>query len=431
VVRKNRVQLPVLRNDGRQQLLPFGFDEESGVYTFPSNVVVDESWTAKQGVDFFLDILSDFPLPVISVEENGEKRIMFDPRGVAACIAGMVAPFAEGLLPAHTLRCGFIYTANQPRSGKSLLAKMAIAPITGQAAGLTLAKDEESLRNRIDAALLSGQSCLFFDNVKGFIESHVIEALMTLPYWQGRAFHTQRMFTVKNETTVFISGNNATVSADINGRFIYIELFMDTADPNSRKHKRELDDRWLVDPKNRSDMLSALWALVRNWDAKGRPGAPTHLAGFRAWCDVVGGIVCAASELSNGAIGNPLLQVELANAGDKEAKHLRRLVECLLDGIYQDSLEYTPAEVAEEAMKNGLFDWYMPELPEGEDIEKVLKQPERVRFGKMLVAKTGEEPRGVKYLINRMQDNGTTEAQLWRLSYRGSGRSRRYLLNRE
>jgi len=352
------------------------------------------------------------------------------PRGVGACIAGMIAPFAEGLFPAFTLRCGFIYTANASRSGKSLLAKMAIAPITGQAAGLTLTKDEQSLNNRIDSMLLSGQGCLFFDNVKGYIESHTIEALMTLPYWQGRLFQTQRIFTVKNETTVFISGNNATVSADINGRFVYIELFSETSDPNERKHTRELDDAWLMQPGNRADILSALWAMVRHWDVAGRPPAATHIAGFKAWCDVVGGIVCSVGELSKGAIGNPLVQPDLSSAGDKESKHLRRLVEAMLEGTIVDNLEFTPAEVSEIAMTNGLFDWFMPELPEGKTVDDVLKQPERVRFAKLLVAKSGEEPRGIRYLLNHWDEAGHTEQQLWRFSYRGSGRSRRYTLAR-
>ncbi|XHR27536.1 MAG: hypothetical protein ACFUZC_16520 [Chthoniobacteraceae bacterium] len=432
VGRKNRVQLPRLCRDGRIELLPRGFDAESGVFTFPSEVAIDETWTAKKACDYFLDLLSEFPLPVISVDmPDGSKKIMFDPRGVGACIAGMVSTFVEGLLPSHTLRCGFIYTANAPRSGKSLLGKMAIAPITGQAAGFTLSRDDDSMRKQIDSALLCGQSCLFFDNVKGYLESHVLEALMTLPYWQGRVLGTQRMFTVKNETSIFISGNNATVSADINGRFIYVELFMDTADPSAREHRRELDDRWLVDPKNRSDILSALWALVRHWDAAGRPGAPTHLAGFKAWCDVVGGIVCSVSELSGGAIGNPLAPVELAAAGDKESKHLRKLVEAMLDGSIEENLEFTPAEVTEIAMTNGLFDWFLPELPEGKKVDDVLKQPERVKLGKLLVAKSGEEPRGVRYLVKHWDKTGKEEQQLWRFSFRGSGRSRRYLLTHE
>lgn len=434
VIRKNRVRLPVMRKSGKIELLPQGYDEESGVFTFPSNVVIDESWTAQRAIDHFLDLYSEFPLPLVTLEaENGDKQVRPCPRAIGACIAGCMAPFAEGLLPPTTLRCGFIYTANSSGSGKSLLAKMNIAPITGQAAGLTLGRDEEALRGRIDAVMLSGQSMLFFDNVKGYIESQIIEGLMTLPYWQGRTYHTQRMFTVKNETTIFISGNNATVSPDINRRFVYVELFLETADPRDRKIRREIDDLWLVDPKNRAAILSAMWAIVRHWDAGGRKAPGAWIAGFRAWCDVVGGIVCSVTELSGGAIGNPLVQPDLSTSGDKETKHMKRLVELLVvDGRSEGGkehathFEFHSKEVAEVAMANGLFDWFMPELGEGKDPDDVLKQPERVRFGKLLTARSGEEPRGMKYLVKEGD-----QAQLWRLSFRGSGRHRRYLLERE
>lgn len=434
VMRKNRVRLPVLRRSGKIELLPMGFDDESGVYTFPSSVMVDESWSAKRAVDYFIDLYSEFPLPLVTIEsETGEKRVMQCPRAIGACIAGCMAPFAEGLLPPMTLRCGFIYTANSSGSGKSLLAKMNIAPITGQAGGLTLSREEEALRGRIDSALLSGQSMLFFDNVKGHIDSQIIEALMTLPYWQGRTYHTQRLFSVKNETTVFISGNNATVSPDINRRFIYVELFLETSDPRDRTIKREIDDLWLVDPKNRGEMMSALWAIVRHWDVAERPGPPAWISGFKAWCDVVGGIVCSVSLLSEGAVGNPLIQPDLSSAGDKETKHMKRLIELLVEdgrkegGMSEaDRLEFEAKEVAAVAMEHGLFNWFLPELPEGKDAEDVLKQPEKVRLGKIVTARSGEYPRGMKYLVRDGDKN-----PLWRFSYKGEGRHKRYILERE
>lgn len=438
VARKARVPLPILRKPdaenplGKIELLRPGYDEASGVFTFPSNVVIDETWTAQQAIGYFLDIYGEFPLPLISEEIEGVQTLRICPRGMGACIASMMATFTDGLMPRNTLRCGFIFTANIPRSGKSLLGKMAMAPFTGHAAGLTLSRNDDTLRSHVDSSLLSGESALFFDNVKGHIENHIIEALMTLPFWRGRTMHTQRLFTVKNETTVYISGNNATVSPDLNGRFVWVNLISETLDQNEKRHSREIDDRWLVAAKNRSDILSALWALVKHWDASGRPPAATSIAGFKTWCDLVGGIVCAAGELSNGAIGNPLVQPDMDTAGDKETRHLKRLVELMVDdaektlNFNRSNLEFEPVELMQMAMENGLFDWFMPELAEGKDVGDVLKQPERVRMGKLLTARSGEHPRGMKYVVKR-----NDQVQLWRFSYRGSGRHRRYLLDRE
>lgn len=466
VVRKNRVRLPVLREateqypEGKLELLPSGWDERTGIYTFPNEIVIDETWTAERSISYWLKFFGEFPLPIVTVEVNGEKQTRLCPRGMAACIAGMLATFVDGLLPPNTLRMGFIYTANMPRSGKSLLGKAATAPILGTAAGGSLSKNDETLKSFVDSALLSGDGCLFFDNVKGYIESHILEGLMTMPHWKGRVMHTQRTFTVKNETTVFISGNNATVSSDLDGRFIWIELKSETADPNQRLHTWELDDHWLVDKKNRGQILSALWALARHWDVSGRPKPPTSIAGFRAWCDIIGGIVCSLSELSKGAIGNPLVKPEMALAGDKESKNVRRLLEVLViealrrklmqgmktDGdeeqpeiedervvtacrmrqIKVETAEFIPADVFHVAMSNGLFDWFLPELSPGKKVDDVLKQAERSRFGKLLVARSGERPGGLKYLIKIGDDQA-----LWRFSFSGSGKTRKYHIERE
>lgn len=227
---------------------------------------------------------------------------------------------------------------------------------------------------------------------------------------------------VRNETTVFISGNNATVSPDIEGRFVWIELFREVADANATQHAREIDDAWLIDPKNRGQILSALWALVKHWDVAGRPPAPTWLAGFRGWCDTMVGIVASVGELSGGTIGDPLARPTATNAGDKESKHVRRLLELMIEGEGGERVEYTPAELIELAREHGLFDWFLPELPEG-DKKDELKQAERVRFGKLVSNRCAESPKAVKYLLSH-----ESKAQLWRFSSEGGGRHKRYVL---
>lgn len=430
VTRKNRVRLPVLRAataehpKGKLELLPQGWDEESGVFTFPSDVKIDESWTAERACGYFAELYSEFPLSLVTVEKDGEKILRRCPNGVAACITAALAPFAEGILPANTLRCGFVATANQSGSGKSLLMKLAIAPVTGQPAGLTLSRDEKSLRTELDSVLLSGQSCVFFDNVKGYIESAPLEALMALTFWQGRTYHTQRVFTIRNETTVFISGNNATVSPDIERRFVWIELFNEQADASATQHARELDDAWLIDPHNRGDILSALWALVRHWDEAGRPPAPNWMAGFRGWCDTMVGIVASVRELSGGTIGDPLARPTSANAGDKESKHMKRLLELMIEGEAAERVEYTPALALDLAREHGLFSWFLPELPD-DGAKDELKHPEKVKFGKIVSGRCapGDEGKAVKYLLTA---DGKT--QLWRFCWEGEGRHKKYVL---
>lgn len=468
VIRQNRVRLPVLRPptdehpNGKMELLPFGFDEQSGVFTFPSEVNIDETWTLARAIDYFLELYGEFPVPLVTVPDGKGTKMIRCPRGMAACIASAVALFAEGLFPRNTLRMGFLFNANMSGSGKSLLGKIAKVPITGVASGLSLSRNDDTLKSFVDSALLSGQSTIFFDNVKGHLDSQIIESLMTMPSWEGRTMHTQRLFTVKNETTILISGNGLTTSTDINRRFVWVTLQSETADPSTEQHKREIDDTWLSQARNRSDILSALWALVRHWDENGRPGATTWPAGFRAWCDVVGGIVCAAAAHSDGRIGNPLDQPDLgASAGDNETKHMRRLVRGLvlkemrdrlgeamgkdveemeelsddqvitacqtkIRNIRVDRAEVETATLIELAATNGLFDWFLPEIPEGKQAKDVLKHEQKVKLGKLVTARSGEHPRGMKYLLTIGDDSA-----LWRLSWRGEGRHKRYIVERD
>jgi hypothetical protein len=454
VRRVNCVRLPTLRPPseehpgGKLELLPEGFDELTGIYTFATDVKVDETWTIERAIAYELQLYAGFPLPLVS---RGDQ-LMQCPRAMAACIASRMSIFAEGLLPPNSLRCGFIFTANMQGSGKSLLGKMVMAPVTGQPAGLPWNHDDGKLKDMVDSALLGGQGVIFFDNVKGYIESHILEALMTLSFWKGRVFSTQRVFTVKNETTVLISGNNAKPSPDLERRFIFIELFHEG---ENRQHEREIDDQWLMDSANRSDMLSSLYAFVRHWASLGRPGVTKWVSGFRSWSDIVGGIVATAMEPSQGAIGNPLEAPELISAGNQESKHLRRLVDELVTqglrtrvidamkgedvtadppddmertavvaaararGLSISKCEFTPIELTTVAMIAGLFDWFLPELPEGKSPGDVIKKGEQIKLGKMLTDKTGEYPKGVKYAI---------DGQLWRLSWRGHGRARRYIV---
>lgn len=466
VNRRNRVRLPVLRATtaehprGKIELLPYGYDAESGVFTFPSRVNIDETWSVERALAYFLELYGEFPIPLVNIGLPGGDQVLARcPRGLAACIASSVSLFAEGLLPENTLRMGFFFNANMSGSGKSLLGKIAMAPITGMASGLSLSRDESALKSFVDSTLLSGQSTIFFDNVKGHLDSQIIESLMTMPWWQGRTMHTQRNFTVKNETTLLISGNNATTSTDMSRRLIWVNLVSETSDPSAMEHRREIDDHWLSLPANRSDILSALWALVKHWDELGRPGAPKWAASFKAWCDIVGGIVWAAAEKSGGRIGNPVEQPDLgAAAGDNETKHMRRLVRtmvlaemrrklfevmastdhpdeisddrvieaCKLRKIAVDRSELSTAALIELAAMNGLFDWFLPEIPEGKEAKDVIKQDHRVKLGRLLTARSGEHPRGMRYLLTIGGDQA-----LWRLSYRGEGRHKRYLVERD
>ena len=59
--RVNNVRQPVLRANGRIELLPEGYDPESGVYTMPGAVVIREDMSIDEAREILLDLHREFP----------------------------------------------------------------------------------------------------------------------------------------------------------------------------------------------------------------------------------------------------------------------------------------------------------------------------------------------------------------------------------
>ena len=141
---------------------------------------------------------------------------------------------------------GFIYNANTERSGKTLLCKLALIPFYGKMAVQTWTKKEEDLRKAIDAEMLGGARYIVFDNVRGHIQSPAIEALMTNALWTGRVLGRTEMFQVRNQATIFFTGNDCTVSADMANRCLVCDLFVEEANVQERQVIDPISDDWLM-----------------------------------------------------------------------------------------------------------------------------------------------------------------------------------------
>src|SRR5215471_16404966 len=107
-------------------------------------------------------------------------------------------------------------------------------------------------------------------------------------------------------------------------RSLFVELFMEDERAEDRKFQRVLDEAELLAMRPR--ILGALWALVRDWDAAGRPKpSRTHTA-FPRWSEIIGGIV------EHAGYGCPLQTAEIPSAADVDGADMRELVILLADG---------------------------------------------------------------------------------------------------
>jgi hypothetical protein len=354
-----------------------------------SNGYYDDSLSLEDAGVYLREHLNEFPF---ADWREGSDGVM-QSRSQAVHIAAMLSQFAGRLIPREALRLGYIYNSNAHGSGKSLLVKLAIVPPNGGMASQPWSPKDEELRKVLDAEVLRASRYICFDNVRAHVSSPVLEGFMTSPRWTGRLLGKTQMFEAANTATIFITGNDLSVSPDIKRRTLEVRLFVPEADMQARQVKHPIDDVWLTDPKTRRDILSALWAIVRYWGDSGKPLATKNLKiGYERWCQVFGGLVQFAG------FGDPLAPPEGLDEEydtDTETADVWSLVKGLAERILtgdERRCEYTFQEVVNIAHQLELFDWML----DGKDVTEysndgfpirkdfMLKPDSRSRFGKLL-----------------------------------------------
>jgi len=326
-------------------------------------------WTLQESVDYLRWVLREFPFgdwKVVTPSDRdvGEGEPRRQSRSQAVQVAAMLSLFCMGLIPKGANRMGFIYNANSQRSGKTLLAKLAIMTVTGIFKAQPWKGKEEELNKLLDAEILAGSMYVCFDNVRGYMSSQTLEGLMTSPQWTGRVLGRTQMFTAENRMNLFITGNDCIVSPDMAHRCLICDLFVEQGDVQERQVENLIDEPWLMDKENRRNTLSALWGIVRAWHGAGKPNASSFgfkpRLGFERWGEIIGGIV------GHAGFGNPLEKVQLDSAGDSEERNIRKLIERMRDESLKPDhedhsgyLEFTFQQIVDFCHEEGLFDWIL------------------------------------------------------------------------
>jgi hypothetical protein len=156
----------------------------------------------------------------------------------------------------------------------------------------TRPEGEDEMRKLLTSALREGRRVVLLDNIKGKLSSAALEAFASASAWTDRLLGMNATFTAPNDVTIFATCNGATLSPDMRRRSLIIELHLTEERAEDRIFKRPLDIPALL--KMRGSILAACWALVRHWDASGRPAPTRSHSAFPSWAAIVGGIVEAA-----------------------------------------------------------------------------------------------------------------------------------------
>lgn len=253
-------------------------------------------------------------IPIQTAKDNINKLLeefcFTSPQDKTNAIAGLLTPLCRGLYTSWTSRTPlFFYHANRERAGKDYLAGITGIIYEGTATqnppistGQKYNDSNEELKKNITALFIQGRKRIHFGNNKGLINNSVLEDLITAPFFENRLLGKNQSVKFQNDLEISLSGNTGVnFTMDLRKRLIAISLRLQEEDPNTRTFRNPYLHEWVS--KNRGEILSSLYALVREWVEAGQPTYDgVVFASFPDWARIVGNC------LVHNHLGNPTLK---------------------------------------------------------------------------------------------------------------------------
>lgn len=413
--RVNFVRLPVFRPDGALEMLPKGYDQQSGILTMKDGLDYPLDWELDRSRLFLDDFLKEWPF--------------LNPRSKAVHLCATLAVFGAALLPPGAKPLNFAYRANRPRAGKGLLMQSAIVGPCGPFVQLQAMSDsKEEFRKILDTEALNGSPYIVFDEVENRFKNRTLNAFITATVWTGRLMNSQKKFAVPQSAVVFIAGNNIDLSSDLTGRFLLVDLYVAEADAQSRPIKNVIDPVYLARDEVRADLLAASWGLLRAWDKAGRPEPSSVFRGFETFSKIFGGIVEFAG------YGNPMESA--AAEVDPDFADMSAIVERLAKDVKKRA-EYQFGDLIEVCRELNAFEWHL----EGKMVKAKEKQLDGLpdQFGEQKEIEVEVErfqlnPKGNSFFGKLFGDQygGTrftlSDGRRVQFGARGANRQRRFMI---
>lgn len=322
------------------ELLPPGYDERTRIFTVEL-VKYRQDLSLREAQEFLGDCLARFPWA--DEEKNGNTR------SLGVHFAAMLGVFCSSLFKEGTVKPMIVFTGNQSGTGKSLLMRMALAPVHGEPAESTKPNNEE-LRKILDIAALNRKPYLVLDDVRS-LHSNELNRFTNSPVHEPRILGQSRTETRFNVTQVFTTGIQLTLAEDLVRRSLVVDLF-EPGKATERTFEKELTPDWLCLPETRSKFLAALWAIVREWNEAGRPACKEarHTSASQ-WASVIGAIVHHLNPKLR-----PFANRTYSLGGDESGAALEALICAIASELPASGDDFTPSELIDKAEELNLLD---------------------------------------------------------------------------
>lgn len=347
--------------DGKLTFPKRGFDKRFSSW-MPRNApkITEPEMSLEEAKEIFKEIFKEFCFE--------EQQDYYN------SISALLTPFLKGLFSKFNKRTPvFFYLANRERAGKDYLAgitgliyegnSIEESPICSGEKG----NNTEELRKKVMSALITGRRRMHFSNNRGYIDNAIFEGIITSETHSDRILGKNDILTFDNELDFSLSGNTGVgFTADLANRCIIIRLMLNMENANEREFSNPDLHGWVLE--NRERILSALYALVRNWKEQGSPKGSLPFASFPEWSHICGGI------LESAGYGNPcVLDKSIGdNSGDVETSNMKLLFEICNEMHGEDYIE--KKAIISIVQDNDLFSYF--------DLEN--NRSDQTKFGNLL-----------------------------------------------
>jgi len=345
------ITTPTMRPDGSLLIRP-GYDEMTRLVLcdppemppIPDNPRREDALAALALLDSLLD---EFPFV-----DSGSRSV---------ALSALITPVVRGAFPVTPMH---VISAPEAGSGKSYLLDVAAAIAIGQPCPvMAVGRTEEETEKRLGAALLSGQTIIAIDNVNGDLGGDALCQIIERPVVEIRILGKSERVRVETRSTMFATGNNIRLVADMTRRVLHCRLDPKVERPELRQFGRRPTEAVLAD---RGRYVAAALTVVRSFIAAGMPWRARRLASFEGWSDLVRSTLIWLDRV------DPVETMKIARMHDPSRQIMAAAFEALHDAVGTNklttasqlvALANTKAVTTGEAACDGTQDaWLYPDL---------------------------------------------------------------------
>jgi hypothetical protein len=261
---------------------------------------------AKAAAARLLDLVSEFPFA--------------DEAHRSAWLAALLSPLARFMHDGNTPLV--VIQANMPGSGKTTLAQLIAAVVTGSSIAAMACEKSEPNRKEILAKLRGAPSLALLDNVVARFGGPNLSTLITSRSFEDRSLGHLKTLAAPNDTTWIATGNRISLAPDMARRCLHLRLHCTSEKPHQRSGFRYPNLLEHV-RQRRGELLSDALTILKGYAVARMPEVGLVPWGsFEEWSRIVGGALvwCGLPDPS-------LTRGELEQEADESATEHARLVE--------------------------------------------------------------------------------------------------------